>query len=110
MFNRLQAVVFVALIALLIFQWGRALELKDSLRESSEALVRAESEIQAAKLLIEDQNTAIANLVHTAQLKNIESNAKAAAIQKDLPAVIRRDHASPATANDMNAWLEELFL
>lgn len=110
MFNRLQAVVFVALIALLIFQWGRALELKDSLRESSATLSKMEIELTQAKNLIEDQNTAIANLVHISQLKNIESNEKVEVIQKDLPAVIRRDHASPATANDMNAWLEELFL
>lgn len=110
MFNRLQAVVFVALIALLIFQWGRALELKDSLIETSEALVRVEAELHQAKNLIEIQNTAISNLVHTAQLKNIESNAKAEVIKQDLPAIIRSDHASPATAKDMNAWLEELFL
>lgn len=109
MLTRLSPLLVPILCGLMLFQWSRAVELKHTLRKTTESLDFCSTELGNALIEIDTQNLAVSSFADKAksdeQVKLVESKGK----EVELSIVLKKDISNPADADSLNRWLNDVF-
>lgn len=109
MLQRLYPAVIFSLLLLAAFQWGTVSQLSSELATAEKSLETCQGELKESDRKLEEQNLEVERLsVLSAKLEQ-EATTRSTTILHNLPIVIEKDAASPATAEAMNQWLRGVF-